>query len=313
MTADGAWPTQVTIIGFGVLGCAVLREIARRPRPDGSRLGVRIRGVGVEGVQEFLRLFPAVSRTCLVTVDGTAAERPDGGAPTVVFVCLPDNDDALSAGLAAAQSLTTRSGRVVICLREPSPFGAVLTGRRTVLDDEQGRLAVFGVIEEGCVPGRIREDLHDQLARAIHQAYLDHCAAQSGSPQRNPSMRPWAELPDDLKQANLAQAADISRKLRAIGCAIAPESATAHEFAFTAAEIERLAEQEHERWMQERQAQGYVTGPDRAARQHPDLVPWADLNESARNKDRNAVYEIPSILQQAGFQIIRLPPAVAGT
>jgi hypothetical protein len=230
----------------------------------------------------------------------------------VVFVCLPDNDDALSAGLAAAQSLTTRSGRVVICLHEPSPFGAVLTGQQAVLDDERGRLAVFGVVEEGCVPGRIREDLHDQVARAIHQAYLDHCAAQGDSPRHNPSMRPWAELPEDLKQANLAQASDISRKLRAIDCAIVPESAAAREFSFTGAEIERLAEQEHERWMQERQVQGYVPGPDRAARQHPDLVPWVDLSESARDKDRNAIREIPSILQEAGFQIIRVPPPAAG-
>jgi hypothetical protein len=290
----------------------VLREIARRPWPDGSRLEVRIRGAGTESTREFLELFPAVSRTCSVTVDGSATGWPGGREPIVMFVCLPDNDDALSAGLAAAQSLTTRSGRVVICLHEPSPFGAVLTGQRTVLDDEQGRLAVFGVVEEGCVPGRIREDLHDQLARAIHQAYLNHCVAQGGWPQRNPSIRPWAELPDDLKQANLAQAADISRKLRAIGCAIVPESAGASEFGFTTGEIERLAEQEHERWMQERQAQGYVPGPDRAAKQHPDLVPWTDLNESARNKDRNAVREIPSILQQAGFQIIRLPPPAAG-
>jgi hypothetical protein len=312
VTADRAWPAQVVIIGFGLLGRAVLREIARRPRPDGSRLEVWIRGASAEGMREFLKLFPAVSRTCSVTVDGSATERPGDREPTVVFVCLPDNDDALSAGLAAGQSLTTRSGRVVICLHEPSPFGAVLTGQPSVLDDEQGRLAVFGVIEEGCVPGRIREDLHDQLARAVHQAYLNQCAAQGDSPERNPSMRPWAELPDDLKQANLAQAADISRKLRAIGCAIVPESAAASEFAFTAAEIEGLAEQEHVRWMQERHARGYVPGPDRAAGQHPDLVPWADLNESARNKDRNAVREIPLILRQAGFQIIRLPPTAAG-
>ena len=305
---DGARPAQVVIIGFGLLGRAVLREIARRPLPDGSRLEVRIRGAGAEGTPEFIKLFPGVSRTCFVTVDGSATGRPGRREPSMVFVCLPDNDDALSAGLAAAQFLTTRSGQVVICLQEPSPFGALLTGQRIVLDDEQGRLIVFGVIEEGCVPATIRDDLHDQVARAIHQAYRDHCRAQGDSPERNPSMVPWAELSDDLKQANLAQAADISGKLRAIGCAIVPESSTTRQFAFTAAEIEQLAEKEHERWMQERQAQGYVFGPDRAARQHPSLVPWAELSESDRNKDRNAVREIPSILQQAGFQIIRLPP-----
>ena len=308
VTVAGAWPVHVVIIGFGLLGRAVLREIARRPQPDGSQLRVRIRGAGTDGVREFLKLFPAISRTCSVAADGSATERSEGAEPIVVYVCLPDNDDALSAGLAAAQSLTAPCGRVVICLHKPSPFGAVLTGQRNVLDDDQGRLAVFGVLEEGCVPGKVRDDLHDQLARAIHQSYLNHCAAAGDSPQHNPSMRPWAELPDDLKQANLAQAADISRKLRAIECVVVPESAAAREFAFTTAEIERLAEQEHDRWTQERRAQGYMSGTDRTARQHPDLMPWADLSESVRDKNRNAVREIPSILRLAGFQISRLPP-----
>jgi hypothetical protein len=308
VTDGGTGPAQVVIIGFGLLGRAVLREIARRPRPDGSRLEVRIHGAGTEGLREFLRQFPAVSRTCSVTLDGSAADRPGGEEHTSVFVCLPGNDDALGAGLAAVQSVTTRSGRAVICMHESSPLGAVLTGLRTVLDDGQGRLDVFGVLEEGCVPGRISEDLYDQLARAIHQAYLNHCATQGDTLQTNPSMRPWAELPDDLKQANLAQAADIRHKLRAIGCEIVPEAAAIPEFAFTAAEIEQLAEQEHERWMQERREQGYLPGPDRTARQHPDLVPWADLSAVARDKDRDAIREIPSILRQAEFQIIRQPP-----
>ena len=224
-----------------------------------------------------------------------------------MFVCLRDNDDALNAGLTAAHRLTTPSGRVVICLREPSPFGTVLTGQKSLPDDERGRLTVFGVFEEGCVPGRIREDLRDQLARAIHQAYLDQCAAQGDSPEHNPSMRPWAELPENLKDANLAQAADISHKLITVGCSIIPESGTASEFAFTQTEVEELAEQEHERWMAERTAQGYVFGPKRIGNQHPDLVAWAQLSEHSREKDRNAIREIPSILAQAGLQVVRIP------
>jgi hypothetical protein len=81
VTADGAWPAHVVIIGFGLLGRAVLREIARRLRPDGSRLEVKIRGAGAEGLREFLKLFPAVSRTCSVTADGSATGRPAAGSP----------------------------------------------------------------------------------------------------------------------------------------------------------------------------------------------------------------------------------------
>lgn len=60
------------------------------------------------------------------------------------------------------------------------------------------------------------------------------------------------------------------------------------------------------RWMQERQAQGYVLGPERRGMQHPDLVPWDKLSDVAQEKDRNAVREIPSVLLQAGFQAVRL-------
>jgi Holliday junction resolvase len=38
------------------------------------------------------------------------------------------------------------------------------------------------------------------------------------------------------------------------------------------------------------------------------LVDWEYLSESAREKDRDAIRELPQILRQAGFQILRLPP-----
>jgi hypothetical protein len=175
-----------------------------------------------------------------------------------------------------------------------------------LLDNVKGRLSVFGVIEEARMPGRISEDLPDQLARAIHRAYVDRSAARGDTPDANKSMRPWEELPDDLRRSNLAQAEDIGVKLDAIGCVIVPESAGAPAFAFTDAEIELLAQMEHQRWMRERQAQGYVYGPDREGKRHPDLVDWQDLTENAREKDRQAVREIPAILHEAGFQILRL-------
>ena len=181
-------------------------------------------------------------------------------------------------------------------------IGAVLTGRRALLDNVEGRLAVFGVIEEACVPGRMRKDLVDQLARAIHHAYVDNCAARGDSPNLNKSMRPWEDLPDDLKQSNLAQAADIGIKLDAINCVVVPESGTIPAFAFTDAEIEMLAKMEHLRWMRERQEQGYVYGPVREGKQHPDLVDWQYLSESAREKDRQAIRELPAILRRQDFR-----------
>jgi hypothetical protein len=61
------------------------------------------------------------------------------------------------------------------------------------------------VIQEACVPDLIRTDLADQLARAIHRAYLEACTASGDSPQVNRSMPPWEELPDELMYSSLAQ------------------------------------------------------------------------------------------------------------
>jgi hypothetical protein len=309
LAPGGTPPVQVVIIGFGRLGRAVLREIARRLTPDDSPLTVAIRGESADTLPGFLNHFPAVREKCRVSQDGEPPPRPSQEAgPTLTFVCLSDNDDALTAGLAAAHSLTGRADRVVICMSEPSPFGTILTGRHALLDDRRGRLAVFGVTEEGCVPGRIREDLTDQLARAIHQAYVDNRTRRGDSPRLNKSMRPWEELPPDRQRANLTQAKDIGVKLEAIDSIVVPRSASAPEFAFTAEEIEQLARMEHRRWVQDRQAEGYVHGLDRESGQHPDLVDWEYLSESAREKDRDAIRELPQILRQAGFQILRLPP-----
>jgi voltage-gated potassium channel Kch len=302
----GAPPAQAVIVGFARLGRAVLREIARRPMLDGSLVSVTVRSTSPATVSDFLNLFPAIRRTCSVTCGGDPP--PGTDAHTFTFVCLSGNDDALDAGLTAAHSMTARSDRVVICMNEPSPFGPVLSGKTALLDDVEGRLTVFEVIEEACMPARIRQDLVDQFARAIHRAYVDSCAARGDTPAVNKSMRPWAQLPDDLKRANLAQAAHIGTKLEAIDCTVTPESGTAPAFAFTDDEIEQLAQIEHERWMQERQAEGKVYGPIREGNQHPDLVDWQYLSDTAQDKDRDAVRELPAILGEAGFQIIRLPP-----
>ena len=309
LAPDGTEPAQVVIVGFGRLGHAVLREVARRQLPGRNPLlSVQIRGASQAAISDFLKVFPVVCRSCSVTGDGNRPQRPARDEPALILICLPDNDDALIAGLDAVHSLNARSDRVVICMSDPSPFGRVFTGQKALLDDVEGRLTVFEVIEEACVPGRIRQDLTDQLARAIHQAYVNSRVARGDSPQLNKSMRPWEELPEDLRRSNLAQAADIGVKLDAIGCAVIPESASAPDFAFTSDEIQRLAQMEHQRWVKERQEQGFVYGPNRQGNQHPDLVDWQYLSEAAKDKDRDAIRELPAILRQAGFQILRLLP-----
>jgi len=300
---------RVVIVGFGSLGQAVLREIARRRWPGSPLVDVLVQHDNRQAVSSYIDRVTAVRDNCAVSFqDRTARISLADDAPTLMLVCLPDNDEALSAGLAAVHSVADRSDRVVICVGEPTPLDSVLTGRRALLDNVKGRLTVFDVLEEACVPDRIRAGLSDGLARAIHRGYLESCEDRGESPELNTSMRPWEELPDDLQQANFAQALDLGAKLNSLNCVITPESGLAPDFAFTDSEIETLAQKEHERWMLERKVRGYAYGPQRDATHHPDLVDWQHLTDGAKEKDRAAVRQIPLILRQAGFQILRLPP-----
>ena len=58
-----------------------------------------IRGEGTEALPRFLDRFPVVGRNCSVTCDDDGSPRAAGDDPALIFICLPDNDDALNAGL----------------------------------------------------------------------------------------------------------------------------------------------------------------------------------------------------------------------
>ena len=77
------------------------------------------------------------------------------------------------------------------------------------------------------------------------------------------------------------------------------------EFAFDDDELQLLARLEHERWMQERTAQGFEPGPARHGRVRPDLVPWERLSDEARAMNVQAVRRIPDMLARVGFQVLR--------
>jgi hypothetical protein len=309
LRAGGHFQATVVIVGFGQLGQAILRELARRypAQPGGHPVDVVIMRATEAEVTAVIDGFPGIGDSCSFRY-GQVPALPASGEYTV-FVCLDGPDEVLREGLAMAHSLASWRGHVVICMRESSPFAGVLAARSGLIDDVMGKLSVFGVIQEACVPAEIRADFTEQLARAIHGAYVAMEIAKGITEADNPSMVPWERLPEHLRQSNIAQAAGIGVKLDAIGAIVIPQSAAAPEFAFTAAEIELLAKMEHDRWMGERTSAGwkYAEQRDEVRKLHPDLVDWADLSEQASDKDRNAIRTLPATLHEAGFQILRLP------
>lgn len=68
---------------------------------------------------------------------------------------------------------------------------------------------------------------------------------------------------------------------------------------------ERLAENAHEIWARQRLAQGWTRGPKRddARKQHPWLIPYAQLPESEKVYDRNAAIETLKTIVALGYTI----------
>jgi hypothetical protein len=63
---------------------------------------------------------------------------------------------------------------------------------------------------------------------------------------------------------------------------------------------------EHRRWSAERLLRGWRLGPrNNDRRLHPDLIPFEDLDDAGREKDRAVVRTIPEVLALAGLSITR--------
>jgi len=70
---------------------------------------------------------------------------------------------------------------------------------------------------------------------------------------------------------------------------------------------ELLAENAHDHWALLRIQEGWTWGPARNddSKQHPDLVPYADLADSERQYDRQTAVETLKAIISLGYEIRR--------
>lgn len=117
----------------------------------------------------------------------------------------------------------------------------------------------------------------DELAARMHMAYLRE-AREEGLP----SGVDWRAIAETYVQANRALADHLAVKRADAAAATMPPDAL----------VDALAMVEHRRWCAERILDGWIGGPDNSRRHrriHPDLTPWAALDDASRDKDRAMV------------------------
>lgn len=181
-------------------------------------------------------------------------------------------------------------------------FVCEYAGSKALAKNYPGLFRIYRVIPE-------RNLALEELARAAHAIYCDEQTKAGKTAADNSALRPWEELSEDLRDANRAQVADIPSKLYALGYELAPGNGLApSHIVITPGQLEMLARQEHDRWMAERQRQGWTYGPTRddARKHHPCLLPWETLPEVEKQKDRDAVQNVPLLIVKAGFQIKKI-------
>lgn len=185
---------------------------------------------------------------------------------------------------------------------EGAGFICQYAGSMRLAKNYPGRFRIYRVL-----PRRILAV--EELARAAHEAYCAESLARGDTPATNSSLRPWETLPEDLREANRTHVADIPNKLRLLGYELAPSHGIVpSEIQITDAQLEDLSRREHERWNQERERAGWSYGPQRNndGKHHPLLVPWQQLSEIHKEKDRDTVRNLPRLIAKAGFRVRKL-------
>ncbi|MGC8786938.1 MAG: NAD(P)-binding protein [Anaerolineae bacterium] len=258
---------HVLIIGLGRMGESLIVHMARtwwsKYAPTYGPLRISLIDREAERKVELLCLrYPKLEKACRLTVlqmDILWPEFEQGGFLldsdgrcniTAVYVCLDNDSFGLRAGLTLLQRVKGRHIPVVVRMAYETGLALLLRGTETHGFDN---LHAFGLIDRTCQPELVLGGTHEILARAIHESYVRHRRELGESIEINPSLVSWEELPEDLKESNRCQADHILVKLKAIGCGIAPLTDwDAEKFQFTAEEVERMAQMEHQRFVEER-------------------------------------------------------------
>jgi serine phosphatase RsbU (regulator of sigma subunit) len=161
-----------------------------------------------------------------------------------------------------------------------------------------------------------------KLARAIHSRYLHEIRNQSINTNSivfynkgnsgNEYVSDFDDLPDEIKYSNIDNAAHIPTKLLAIGYKMRPVKKGFKPFALhlNEEEIETMARVEHMRWSWEKRLNGWTLGAikDELKRTHPSLIPYDQLSESEKEKDRELVKLIPAFLQDIDYEAYPVSP-----
>lgn len=311
---------HLLIIGFGSLGQSLAVRAAwlwrHRPGSQGQRLRITVLDREAQRKTDLLNLrYPQLAPSCQLIPYPIDTHWPefqqadflratDGQqSVTAVYICFDGDAEALAAALTLWPRVRGRDVPIVVRTSSSGGLATLLCAR-----DGDAGLHPFPLLEYSCTPDRVAGGAHEILARALHALYQQEQAEKGETPASNPSMVTWDSLSPELQESNRAQADTIGLMLQAVGYGLAPLTDwEAEKFQFPRADLARMAQQEHARFLAERLGAGWRLGPkDPVQRTNPNLAPWSQLSAAARAQTERPLRELPRVLAEAGLEIYRL-------
>jgi hypothetical protein len=305
LTGDYA-PSSVLIDGAGPVATRTVVHIVRRAMLEGRRAEVLLteeRGHRLE--TELGRQEP----WCFEAAD-VLTVTVSNGRPQLAIVCGASTDaEALVRGGALTRDAV--AGHVLVAVART---GSTDSLRDAGLTPASLRIVSTGT--EALASELIESSAIEILARAKHEDYVRRGLERGESPGTNPSLVGWEKLPSALKASNRRFAEMVGAHVTALGATLRPLAhAPAENLLQGDLPLEDLARAEHDRWVASLQREGWrpTTGvKDAEAKLHPLLVPWEELSERDREKDRDVFRGLPRMLALVGYELV-LPPVRSET
>ena len=204
----------------------------------------------------------------------------------------------------------------VVCLNQQNFLAEIIDDDFQPIDmdkiglPEHEPIEYFECLDETISIDVVVNEALDALARTLHNAYLNTQLANGATRLGNASLIPWSELPVHKKKANQHAAAHVDVKLRIANCVARAIDAPEPEVVFPPDDLmmELLAQLEHRRWMADKHLAGYSYGEKRDEDRmlHPDLIPWEQLTEADKEKDRDNIRQIPHLLKLQDQKVCHL-------
>jgi hypothetical protein len=297
---------HLVVVGLGPTGLALVIEAARlwsgRQAADRGQLRITaVDGQASDRLASLSNRFPWTKETCTLNPRNLEEHDPDFEAcaflaasgvppPDRVYVVSQDEGAALRAAVLIWQHRHASGEDYPIVLRTVSNLGIARLLPGADHDDLSASIGVFSLLDHALSPDLLIPSF-ELLARAIHERYLAQRRSQGVEMRSRPAMRPWDELAEFYRDSNRQQAASLPRTLRLDGRRrydiVQAYRKGGDPFVFPPEDLERIARNEHERFLDERKR----TEPG-----HPDLVSWDDLPEPSRETARQQIREWPQVL-----------------